>query len=56
MQIGPGATNAGGLYTCQLLPTGNANWTPWASYHVVIVVAKGSNHGQTIAELTFPHP
>lgn len=56
MQIGLGATNAGGLYTCELLPIASANWTLWTSYHVVIVVTQGSNHGQTIAELTFPHP
>jgi hypothetical protein len=54
-QIGLGA-NAGGLYTCELLPIASANWTLWTSYHVVIVVTQGSNHGQTIAELTFPHP
>ena len=56
MQIGPGATNAGGLYMFELLPVGGATWTAWSSYHVVVVVSAGSNHGQTIAELTFPHP
>ena len=54
-QIGLGA-NASGLYACELLPIASANWTLWTSYHVVIVVTQGSNHGQTIAELTFPHP
>ena len=54
MQIGPGATNAGGLYMFQLVPLGAATWTPWSTYHIVIVVTSGIDHGQTIAELTFP--
>jgi len=54
MQIGPGATNAGGLYIFQLVPIGAAKWTPISTYHIVIVVAAGNDHGQTVAELTFP--
>ena len=56
IQIGPGATNAGGLYTFQLTPIAGGTWTGWSTYHVVVVVVSGSNHGQTIAELTFPRP
>jgi hypothetical protein len=54
VQIGPGATNAGGLYLFQLVPIGAAVWTPISTYHIVIVVAAGNDHGQTVAELTFP--
>jgi hypothetical protein len=56
VQIGPGATNAGGLYMFQLIPVLGATWVAWSTYHVVIVVASGSNHGQAIAALTFPAP
>ena len=56
MQIGPGATNAGGLYMFRLTPIAGATWTAWSTYHVVVVVSAGTNHGQTIAEITFPAP
>jgi hypothetical protein len=54
IQIGPGATNGGGLYMFRLVPSVGALWTPMSTYHIVIVVGAGSDHGQTIAELTFP--
>ena len=56
LQIGVGATNAGGLYMFQLTPIAGATWTAWSTYHVVVVVRAGANHGQTIAEVTFPAP
>jgi hypothetical protein len=56
VQVAQGAVNAGGLYLFELTPIPGATWTPWTTYHVVIVVAHGNNHGQTIRELTFPHP
>jgi hypothetical protein len=54
VQIGPGATSAGGLYMFQLVPTAASVWTPISTYHIVIVVSSGNDHGQTVAELTFP--
>jgi hypothetical protein len=56
MQVGPGATNAGGLYMFQLTPIPGATWTAWSTYHVVVVVNSGANQGQTISEITFPAP
>jgi hypothetical protein len=53
IQIGPGATNGGGLYLFQLVPILGAVWTSMSTYHIVIAVAGGGDHGQTIAELTF---
>ena len=53
MQVGPGATNAGGLYMFQLTPIACATWTAWSTF---VVVSAGANHGQTIAEITFPAP
>ena len=55
IQIGLGAINAGGLYMFELVPIVGAVWTPLTTFHIVIVVAAGSDHGQTIAELTFPY-
>jgi len=55
MQVGPGSTNAGGLYLFELTPISGGTWTPWTTFHVVIVVAHGNDHGQTIRELTFPY-
>ena len=52
LQIGPGATNAGGLYAIELVPIAGANWGPLSSYHLVVVISDRSNHGQTIVELT----
>jgi hypothetical protein len=52
-QIGPGATNAGGLYTMKLIPITGAVWTTMSPLHLVFVVDTGKDHGQTIAELSF---
>jgi hypothetical protein len=59
IQIGPGATNAGGLYMMQLVPSavgGSVSWVTWTTYHIVFVVQAGTDRGQTIAHLTFPKP
>ena len=56
IQIGPGPVNAGGLYTFSIVPIAGSTWVEWSTYHIVIVVTDGTNHGQTIAELTFPMP
>lgn len=56
MQIGLGATNAGGLYMMQLVPISNSTWVAWSTYHIVIVVQAGGDRGQTVAHLTFPKP
>jgi len=52
-QIGPGATNAGGLYMMKLIPIPGSVWTRMAPLHLVFVVDTGKDHGQTIAELSF---
>src|SRR5215813_9793826 len=52
-QIGPGATNAGGLYMMKLVPITGAVWTIMSPHHLVFVVDTGKDHGQTIAELSF---
>jgi hypothetical protein len=56
IQIGPGATNAGGLYMMRLVPIPGSTWVPWSTYHIVVVVQAGADRGQTIAHLTFPKP
>jgi len=56
IQIGLGAINAGGLYMFQIAPIAGATWVPWSTYHIVVVVEAGADHGQAIAELTFPKP
>ena len=56
MQIGLGATNAGGLYMMQLVPISGSTWVSWSTYHIVVVVQAGGDRGQTIAHLTFPKP
>jgi hypothetical protein len=56
LQIGVGAINAGGLYMMQLVPISGGTWVPWSTYHIVFVVQAGTDHGQTIAHLTFPRP
>jgi hypothetical protein len=56
LQIGVGAINAGGLYMMQLVPISGGTWVPWSTYHIVFVVQAGTDHGQTIAYLTFPRP
>ena len=56
VQIGAGAVNAGGLYMLQIVPIAGSTWVTWSTYHIVIVVTDGANHGQTIAELNFPMP
>ena len=52
-QIGPGATNAGGLYMMKLIPITGAVWTIMSPLHLVFVVDTGKDHGQTITELSF---
>jgi hypothetical protein len=56
IQIGLGATNAGGLYMMQLVPISGSTWVTWTTYHIVFVVQAGTDRGQTIAHLTFPKP
>jgi hypothetical protein len=56
LQIGLGAVNAGGLYMLSIVPIAGATWVAGSVYHIVIVVAAGGNHGQTIAELYIPTP
>lgn len=56
IQIGVGAVNAGGLYMMQLVPIPGSTWVAWSTYHIVVVIQAGSNHGQAIAHLTFPKP
>ena len=56
IQIGPGATNAGGLYMMQLVPISPSTWVPSSTYHIVFVVQDGNDRGQTIAHFTFPKP
>jgi hypothetical protein len=53
-QVGPGATNAGGLYMLRLEPIAGSVWTAMAPHHLVFVIDAGKDHGQTIAELAFP--
>ncbi|MGA8002618.1 MAG: hypothetical protein WB037_10880 [Pseudolabrys sp.] len=54
VQIGVGAYNAGGLYMFALTPIAGTTWLGQSSYHIVIAVRHGNDHGQTIAELTIP--
>jgi hypothetical protein len=56
LQIGLGAVNAGGLYMLQLVPIPGASWVPWSTYHIVVDVQSGNDHGQALAQLTFPKP
>jgi hypothetical protein len=56
IQIGPGATNAGGLYMLRLVPIPGSTWVPWSTYHIVVAVQAGGDRGQTIAHLMFPKP
>ena len=51
-QVGVGAVNAGGLYMIELVPNGAFTWGPASSYHLVVVINDGTNHGQTVLELT----
>jgi hypothetical protein len=52
IQVGIGTISAGGIYMVEIVPYGATTWGPAASYHLVVVANDGTNHGQTVLELT----
>lgn len=56
VQIGQGAIHGEGLYMIQLVPITGAVWATYSTYHLVVIVKKGKDHGQTIVDLTIAKP
>ncbi len=56
LQIGLGAINGEGLYMLQLVPITGGVWATYTTYHLVVIIKKGNDHGQTIVDLTIAKP